>query len=243
MVDMSRDGILLKRFVLGDPYQSLTLWDLVRTSLWKLAVFYVYVGAIFWMGLRTPRGRSALVISLVALVPMLYFALVLLEPSSPERFLPVLPFMLLTMAAGWQGAGRSVVAGFAMALPLLNGPAFIEAWPRTSDDVAAQMQDVTSHASPRDLVVTVTFADPMAQWMEQRVFHPSLSRGRPSHVPADRGGGGHGSPLAPALSPIACSATGIPTRMSGFVVGCWRIARTRSCSGSKATIPRFDGGM
>ena len=179
MVDMSRDGILLKRFVLGDPYQSLTIWDLVRTSLWKLAAFYVYLGAIFWMGLRTPRGRSALVISLVALVPMLYFALVLLEPSSPERFLPLLPFMLLTMAAGWQGAGRWVVAGFAMALPLLNGPAFIEAWPRTSNDVAAQMQDVASHASPRDLVVTVTFADPIAQWMEQRVFHPSLSRGRP----------------------------------------------------------------
>jgi len=179
MIDMSRDGILLKRFVLGDPYQSLTLWDLVRTSLWKLAAFYLYLGAIFWMGLHTPRGRSALVISLVALVPMLYFALVLLEPSSPERFLPLLPFMLLIMAAGWQGVGRWVVAGFTLALPLLNGPVFIEAWPRTRDDVAAQMQDVTSHASSRDLVATVTFADPIAQWMEQRVFHPSLAHGRP----------------------------------------------------------------
>jgi len=179
MLDLSRDGILLKRFALGDPYQSLTFWDLVRTSLWKVAAFYLYLGAMLWMGLRAAKGRAALVISLVAMVPMLFFALVLLEPSSPERFLPLLPFMLLTMAAGWQGAGRWVVAGFTLALPLLNGPTFIEAWPGTTDDMAAQMQDVTSHASPRDLVVTVTFADPMAQWIEQRVFHPSLSHGRP----------------------------------------------------------------
>ena len=45
--------------------------------------------------------------------------------------------------------------------------------------MTAQMEDLRAHADPRDLVVTVTFADPLAQWFEQRVFHPSLSRGSP----------------------------------------------------------------
>lgn len=179
MLDLSQDGVLLKRFVVNDPFQTMTFAELVRKSLWKVAVFYVFIGAIIWMCFRTRRGRSALLLSLVASVPMLVFALVLLEPSSPERFLPLVPFVLLACAAGWQGMGRWVVGGFLVMLPVLNGSAFIESLSSAPARMTAQMEDLRARAAPGDLVVTVTFADPLAQWLEQRVYHPSLHGGPP----------------------------------------------------------------
>lgn len=179
MLDLSQDGVMLKRYVLGDPFQKLTFADLIRQSLWKLAAFYLFIAAVVWMCLRTPRGRQALLIALAASVPLLFFALVLLEPSSPERFLPLVPFVLLACAAGWHGIGRWVVAGFLVMLPILNGGVFIEALSAAHVRMTAQMADLRAHAAPNDLIVTVTFSDPLAQWLEQRVYHPSLHAGAP----------------------------------------------------------------
>jgi len=42
-----------------------------------------------------------LMLAALAGLPLLVFAVFLFEPSSPERFLPGLPFLLFAMAAGW----------------------------------------------------------------------------------------------------------------------------------------------
>ncbi len=179
LLDLSRDGIVMKRYVLRDPFQSTGFWDLARQSLWKLAWFYAFIGAMLWMAARTVRGRAALLVAVSAGIPMLGFAIFLFEPSSAERFLPMLPFLLLAGAAGWSGAGRWVAGLFLVSLPVINASAFIEACSDVPAAMAGQLEDVRQHAEPDDLLVTVTFSDPFAQWLEQRIFHPSLRQGAP----------------------------------------------------------------
>ena len=174
MVDLSRDGVVLKRFTFHDPFHPVSAWDVARLSLWKLAVFYAFLFSVLIMAARAPRGRSALALLLIAGVPMLLFAIVLFEPSSPERFLPVLPFLLLACAAGWRGPLRWVAGGVMAALPVINAPVFIEAFSPEQQSTFAQIEDYDRHAAPADLLVTVTFSDPLPQWLEQRIYHRSM---------------------------------------------------------------------
>jgi hypothetical protein len=180
MLDLSRDGILLKRYVLRDPFQSLDLWDLLLRSAWKLAAFYAFIAATLWMASGSVRGRRSLATTAIAGAPLLLFALVLFEPSSPERFLPVLPFLLLTIAVSWHGPARVIVAVFLVTLPLMNASAFIERLSDTPGMMVAQMEDVERSADAHDLIVTITFNDPFPQWVEQRIFHASMRHGSPS---------------------------------------------------------------
>jgi len=174
MVDLSRDGVVLKRFTFRDPFHPVSAWDLARISLWKLAAFYGFLFSVLIMAFRSPRGRPALALLLIAGVPMLLFAIVLFEPSSAERFLPVLPFLLLAAAAGWSGPARWVAAAVLVLLPGINAPVFIETFSTEQQSTFAQIEDYTRHANPSDLLVTVTFPDPLPQWLEQRIYHLSM---------------------------------------------------------------------
>jgi hypothetical protein len=174
MVDLARDGVALKRYAFRDPFHPVNVWDVARLSLWKLAAFYAFLLSVLWMAARTARGRPALALLSIAGVPMLLFAIVLFEPSSAERFLPVLPFLLLAAAAGWGGRLRWVAGAVLVALAGINGPAFIEAFSTEQQSVFTQIEDYGRHAAPADLLVTVTFSDPLPQWLEQRIYHRSM---------------------------------------------------------------------
>ncbi len=95
---LGKDGVLYKRFLHHDPYSPVTLRELTGASLWKLAAFYLFIGALLYELLRRPRpGWLLLVIGAVS-APVLFFAVVILEPGSPERYLPALPFLVVTSA-------------------------------------------------------------------------------------------------------------------------------------------------
>ena len=66
-----------------------------------------------WGCLRSSSGRRALLTLAVAAGPLLYFAVFLFEPSSPERYFPAFPFVLLASAAALEGfPARSHVASW-----------------------------------------------------------------------------------------------------------------------------------
>lgn len=97
---LGRDGVYWKRFLRKDPYAPVSMARLLLgASLWKLAAYWLFLPLLVWACMRTIDGRRALLILACAALPLLYFAVFLFEPSSPERFLPAFPFLLLAAAA------------------------------------------------------------------------------------------------------------------------------------------------
>jgi hypothetical protein len=99
VIDLGGDGVLLKRWYFKDPYNPVSLGAIGSGLGVKLLVFYCCIAVCAWALLRQRRLRAVAWIAGGAVTPLLLFAVVLFEPSSPERFLPALPFVFLAFAA------------------------------------------------------------------------------------------------------------------------------------------------
>jgi hypothetical protein len=167
LIDLGSDGVSLKRFVFKDPYNPMGFFALVRDSLWKIAIFYGFAGCVGLLAWGTAQSRRTLGLLLTALLPTLIFAVFLFEPSSPERFLPVLPFLLLALCAGWDSPGRTApilraaVIAFAIVLPAINWPTFAGSFSPEIRRVHTQIADFRAHAQPRDVLVAVSAYEPL----------------------------------------------------------------------------------
>jgi hypothetical protein len=94
-LNVGEDGIVLKRYLVHDPYARVSLLELVRLSLWKPILFYVSAVVVCVELFRSERGRILLLILLGAVLPIAVFSLVLFEAGSIERYLPLYPFIFL----------------------------------------------------------------------------------------------------------------------------------------------------
>jgi len=115
---LGRDGVLWKRFLKKDPYAPVSTPRLLfGASLWKLAAFWLFLPLLAWGCWRSSGGHRALLTLVFAAVPLLYFAVFLFEPSSPERYFPAFPFLLLATAAALEGfPARGHVASWGVAV-------------------------------------------------------------------------------------------------------------------------------
>ena len=133
---------------------------------------------------RTIRDRPLLALLTLATVPLFLFAVFVFEPSSPERFLPALPFLILALAAGWNAPGgfpvavaRGVVCLFALLLPVLNWPTFSGSFSFTTQQARAQLYDFRSHAQRDDVLAS-----------RQRTVRPDQPAGPCAGIQHDRNG-------------------------------------------------------
>jgi hypothetical protein len=94
---LGNDGVLFKRFLLHDPLNPTSAVDLVRLSLWKLALFYLFLLSLGIGLLFSPRGRQLLGLLAVAALPTVGFA-VAWQGGDLERYLPLYPFLFLAVA-------------------------------------------------------------------------------------------------------------------------------------------------
>jgi hypothetical protein len=97
-VYLGRDGMFVKRYLLKDPYNPVSLADLVWRSLWIIALFYLFLAALICNLARTPRTRRYLTLLAVAALPTLGFAAAW-QGGDLERYLPLYPFLFLALAA------------------------------------------------------------------------------------------------------------------------------------------------
>ena len=95
-IHMGNDGILFKRFLLNDPFNPVSAIDLLRLSLWKLALFYLAFGATV-IGLLFSRSRRMLAWLSVAALPMLLFA-IKFDGGAIERYIPIYPTIFIALA-------------------------------------------------------------------------------------------------------------------------------------------------
>lgn len=118
---LDKDGILLKRFLRHDPYAPVGLASLLRTSMWKIAAFFLFIGCLFLELRKKPRAVWAVIVLGAGSLPVLFFAIFLFEPSMPERYLPAYPFLLLAVGSAFGDFPRTgSVPRFIMAAVLTS---------------------------------------------------------------------------------------------------------------------------
>ena len=178
LVDMSNSGILLKRYVFHDPYNPVSKWDIVSLCFSKLFLFYSIIAVVAIQAWFWRPARKFLLLCMVAALPLLFFAVFLFEPSAPERFLPLLPFLTLLWSGVWPSDSRWAkpmrVAFVALSVLVIvnNAGRFWRGDSREERSIIQRLTALDAVASPGDYLFTVTFSEPQVTLMEQRPFHP-----------------------------------------------------------------------
>ncbi len=98
LYELASDTILLKRWFFHDPYNPVHIPQLAGALFLKLAFFYVGVAALACILVRQRSARPTLTVLLAASIPLLFFAIVIFEPGSTSRYLPLLPFFYVAAA-------------------------------------------------------------------------------------------------------------------------------------------------
>jgi len=182
-IDFGNDGMILKRFLLHDPYAPVSLLDLIRLSLWKLPVFYGGFAALMWALFRSRERWGILVPFIAALIPMLFFAVALFEPSSVERFLPL--FGILTV--GFAIAARDfsirehwqkLLIGCAVVTMAVNVYAFTGEQDPVSSPVAKRIALIHDKLRPHSRVVLLSTLDDIGTFVSEYPFHEFVRRNR-----------------------------------------------------------------
>lgn len=213
---LDQDTMSLKRYLFHDPYHPVTALGVVVHSLWKPAVFYVLLAAVLLLAWQNKRGKQSLVLLAIAVAPALVAAIGVFEPSSPERFFPVLPFLLLSVAAGWESPGRpSVVARaiiglFALLLPAMNAPAFIQEFHQWQRQATQQTIEFRTHAAADDAAITIMLTEPLMVLSQ----HPFNSLNRMGEIST-----------MPAIDIFNAQAERWPRRVAQFVSANWAEGR------------------
>jgi hypothetical protein len=96
-ISMGNDNVAFKRYLLHDPYSPVSLVDLFRLSLWKLALFYLFLAAVLLNLWRSAFGRRLLCWLVLGAIPVLGFALAW-QGTVMERYLPLFPFLFPALA-------------------------------------------------------------------------------------------------------------------------------------------------
>ena len=108
-INMGNDGMLLKRYLVNDPYSPERLADLVRLSLWKIALFYASLIVVCVALCRSKTGHALLLVLATSAIPIVLFSLFLFEAGSIERYLPLYPFVFLAWGYALASPERGIL--------------------------------------------------------------------------------------------------------------------------------------
>jgi hypothetical protein len=121
-INMGNDGVLFKRFLLHDPFNPVSVTDLMRTVLAKMLMFYALLAAVV-VTLVVAKQKRALALLALAAVPVLLFA-VHWQGGDLERYLPLYPFLFVAIAVAlseqMSRTRKYVCAGFLVAMAAIN---------------------------------------------------------------------------------------------------------------------------
>lgn len=176
-ISMGNDGMIFKRFLSQDPFNPVSLTELLRLSLWKLALFYVSLTAMTINLLRVKVGRQVLVLLMIGMIPTMVLAL-LLEGGAVDRYLPVYPFVFLALAYSLSNNRSSrwlniVAMSFFVAAAITN--LSVLATPvleRQQEMAAARVRDLQPRLKPQSLLLTANLRDDLVNFNRSFPLHP-----------------------------------------------------------------------
>lgn len=178
LIHMGDDGRIFKRFLIGDPFNPVSLWDLFRLGLWKFVFFYLFMAGLLLSLLRTPDGRRMFLLFVLNAVPMFVFAIFIFESGAIERYLPLFPLIFLALAFALCSertpravkylllayvAAATLANLSVMAKPVLN---------RQKARAETRVKDLQPHLKPGSRVVTSHIQDELVQYNQNFLFDP-----------------------------------------------------------------------
>ncbi|HJQ69735.1 MAG TPA: hypothetical protein VKA70_12220 [Blastocatellia bacterium] len=177
MINMGNDGPLFKAYLVEDPFNPVSMLDLLRVSLWKLALFYVFLAAILFNLLRSPQGRRVFGLFVLNATPVFAFAL-FWDGSAVERYLLLYPLIFIALAYSLSSI-RSVrwLNYAALAFVAVAAVSNIAAMARPvqqqrQQDVVARISELEPRLRPESRVATVNQQDEVWAFSWTFPFHP-----------------------------------------------------------------------
>jgi hypothetical protein len=162
-LNMGTDGAVLKRFLVHDPYNPVSVAALVGLG-WKVAFFYLVI-AVTLVSLWPAPWRRFLVFFLVSAIPVLLFGIAW-QGGDTERYLPLYPALLLAVAASitrssWRSLGRILPVAFALLSLVVNTTAYSRAnFAAEEDTIVTRLGEFDdSLLPPGSILVVPTFND------------------------------------------------------------------------------------
>ncbi len=174
---MGNDGMLFKRYLLHDPFNPVTAFDLLRLSLWKLALFYLFVAAVFVGLLRSAASRRILMLLVLNVAPVILFA-ISFDGGAIERYLPLYPVLFLSLCVClctdrvWIVV-KYVALVFMGAMVITNLVAMAKpVQDRRQQEAASRIDDVVHRLKPNSRILTVNWQDDLVNFSRSYPFHP-----------------------------------------------------------------------
>jgi hypothetical protein len=180
--DMGSDGILFKRFILQDPFNPVSWWNLLRMSLWKFAFFYLFLASCA-VGFVRVRDRWRTILIVVAgMLPIIILA-VRFDGGAIERYLPLYPFLFIAVVAvlaqpGASRVVRVVLIAFFVGMTVSNLMYMAKpALAKEQENSIARIKDLIPRLGPESRVFTVTWVEDLVNFNRSFPFHPLNANG------------------------------------------------------------------
>jgi len=184
-IHMGNDGVLFKRFLLKDPFNPVTIIDLVRLSLWKLMLFYLALGALI-LSLLVSSSRRTLWLLLATAGPLIVLA-IKFDGGAVERYLPIYPVLFISLAYSLNATRaprvlQALLVLFFVAAGLANSTAMAGfVLDRENQRTAQRVQEIMPQLKPDSWLVTTHLQDDLVNFQASFPFHP-VNRQHTYHV-------------------------------------------------------------
>jgi hypothetical protein len=178
LIDLSGEGALFKRYLKHDPFNPVSLSDVLRLSLWKLLFAYIFLSCVLLNLLRTKRGRQITVLLIVDLLPTVIFALFIFEAGDMSRYIATLPILFLAVCASlcspkaftWT---RYVIILF-IAISIITNVTAMSSFTLNQREqrVESRIKDLVPLLKPESRVVTSHLQDEINNFTRDFLFNP-----------------------------------------------------------------------
>jgi hypothetical protein len=188
-IDLGGEGGFFKRYLKNDPFNPVSLFDLVWSSLWKLGFVYFFLLCVFINLLQSQRGRLMAALVLVDLVPTTIFALFIFEAGDMSRYVATLPLVFLAVACSLC-SDRSIawtkyaIVGFLAVSAITNVRAMAKPTLLSREQrVEARINSLLPFLKPESRVVTSHLQDEINNFTRDFLFNPINRSGNLHYLP------------------------------------------------------------
>lgn len=188
-IDLGGQGAFFKRYLRSDPFNPVSLGDLIWSSLWKLGFVYVFLLCVFINLLRSQRGRMIAGLFVLNLVPTIIFALFIFEAGDMSRYIATLPLIFLAVAytvcseksIGWT---KYLIFAFLLVSAFTNvGAMAVSKLQMKERRVEARVNPLLPLLKPESRVVTSHLQDEVNNFTRDFLFNPINRAGNLHYYP------------------------------------------------------------
>ena len=175
---MGEDGMLVKRYLIHDPFNPVTALELFRLSIWKLFAFYVFLASILINLLLSKQGKKMLALFLLNAVPVVAFA-IYWQGGDPERYLPLYPLMFVALGFSLERhpGSRALFKYFVFCFVLIAAVTNIHSLTtlvldRQQESAAVRVRSLVPLLKPNSVVFTANWQDDLVNFNRSFPFNP-----------------------------------------------------------------------